>query len=155
MSRNFEPLLIVALVVVSLVVKEVAQLEAKCIVIGGVLVIVAYGVHFAISYLQGVAIKRTLPWLYTLSSHAPGSTQTVSYAESRAEPNSIIYLISPDLHNDARNPETQKTVIGNLKRNIRYKYITRDDNDESSVNISAVMATFAAFSHFDVYLCSK
>ena len=76
------------------------------------------------------------PWLYR---NNPSGLHRV---EEMAEANSTIYLITPDLYNDAVDPATQRIVNANHKRGITYKYITRNNTDTSRAHIKAVMNAF-------------
>jgi hypothetical protein len=53
MNRNLEPLLIIALVVFSVVLKEIAALDAKYVVAAGCLLSLGYIAHLTVQYFQG------------------------------------------------------------------------------------------------------
>jgi hypothetical protein len=143
MKHGLEPFLVIAMLAISFVLRETVELDAKYIVVGASLLALGYTGHLIVQYFQGAAVKRQFPWLYSYTS---GSKQALSQIERCAARDTTVYLISPDLHNDARDAHTQSIVASNLSKNVRYKYISRDDNDESSLNIAKVMEDFSSFS---------
>lgn len=54
-------------------------------------------------------------------------------------------MITPDLYNDARDATVQNIVESNLKRGVRYVYLTRDDNEEAEAHITEVMHKFRIY----------
>ena len=90
--------------------------------------------------------KKNYPWLFTVSG-TKGS-QSLSEIEKTALEGSTVYLITPDMHNDAHNIETQKCVISNLERNVSYVFITLNNTPEAESNIMEVQRYFAV--HKDV-----
>jgi hypothetical protein len=143
MKHNLEPLLIIALVVISFVLKETAELDVKYVVAGGGLLVIGYITHLVVQHYQGVIVRRKFPWLYSIGDY--GAKEGLHDTEMRAAPNSTVYVLSHDLHNDARVATTQLVVRHNLSKNVRYKYISRDDTDESTLNIAKLMETFSDY----------
>ena len=74
-----------------------------------------------------------LPWLFK-------HTLTGLYeVEGSAQAGSTIYLITPDMYNDARNADTQAIVGANHKRRIRYIYLTTNADRDSRLHSAEVM----------------
>lgn len=85
--------------------------------------------------------RTPLPWLYNTetSDHAIPPLHAV---ESAARSDSVIYVVTPDLYNDARNPETIALVRANHLRGITYRFFT-PDTPKAHINIKLVMQNYA------------
>jgi hypothetical protein len=142
MKRHFESAFVIVIIVLAIVIKEAVSVETKYVVVSGAIVLGAYFLHLVVQYWQRRALFRRLPWLFMLDIE-PGINRIERY--TKAESN--VFIITPDLYNDARNSTTQSTVLSNLKRGVNYKYITRNDNDGARGHIIEVMYKFSSYSH--------
>jgi hypothetical protein len=77
------------------------------------------------------------PWLYDLDR--------LDAVESKAQDGSTIYLITPDLYNDATKARTRNVVIANHKRNITYRYITRNDIPATRIYIQKAINVYREY----------
>lgn len=111
------------------------------IFVGGVVAILIYMIWFTSDLLLNKRATRCFPWLYGVSESKV--LKSLSKIESKALKNSTIYLISPDMQNDARNPATIKCVSENLSRGINYIFLTRNDGPSSKRNVEMVQQRYA------------
>jgi hypothetical protein len=121
-----------------------AQLLLKASVVE---ILTGLGIAFSIYALAVIAdanlnnrAASQFPWLYSLSEKGIGNS--LGAVEFRAQAGSTVYLVSPDLHNDAWNTSTIKCVSKNLKRGVQYAYLTRDDDSTSRKNIDVIHQNF-------------
>jgi hypothetical protein len=146
MKHAFESVMVVAILVAAIVIKDAVQVETRYVVVGGVAVVLAYCLHMFVLSTKAMSAQKMFPWLYMLDSSQGDKTRNnVSTVEEAASPNTNIYLVTPDLYNDARNTRTIEVVKGNLKRGITYHYITRNDTDETYGHIQDVLHNFCEY----------
>jgi hypothetical protein len=95
-------------------------------------------------YLAGRRFLRRFPWLYHLLNEEglPG----IHKSEGRVLPGSHVYLVTPDLYNDANNRSTIDLVLSNLRRGVKYYYIISNEK-EAIINARITRRNFDSFSH--------
>jgi hypothetical protein len=144
MRHAVESALLIALVVTAIIIKELAEIGIYYLIISVIVVVVAYAIYVFIQYKTASTALRHFPWLYPLSAKGIHSRGLLDHVERLARPYSTIYLVTPDLYNDARVSTTQDVVMHNLTRGITYKYLTRDDNETAQSNFDEVLHKFAS-----------
>jgi hypothetical protein len=143
MSRLLEPALSIAVVILAIVAQQSTHLDIRYIVTAGIIVFVVYVLHQIIQHKRGSMIDFRFPWLLKVGTRS--TRHTMVYIEGRAAKGTNIYLITPDMYNDARKPEVQALVERNLTKGIVYHYINKDDTEPSETHILEVMHRFAAY----------
>jgi len=91
-------------------------------------------------YLLNNRVAKRFPWLFSVSDNGAGNS--LASVESGAQPGSTVYLVTPDMHNDAWNNSTIQCVTYNLDRGVNYAYLTRDSDPTSKKNVDIVHQTF-------------
>ena len=138
-----EAVWVIATVACLLLVKEWTKATISEILSAAGLLLVLLIAYHIIDSWRGWKLQRTFPWLFTVSREGP--IQQIHEIEHRVRSNSTVFLVTPDLQNDARNQPTIDTVEGNLKRGVRYIYVTRDDEAKSATNIDTLLRNFAQY----------
>jgi hypothetical protein len=143
-EKALEPLMLIVILAPLVWLKEQSS-EASwqpLLEIAAILTAVVILYH-VIDWWRGSKLQYIYPWLYTVDSSGPG--KPLHDVERSAKPHSTIFLITPDLRNDARNQPTIDTVRTNLKKGICYVYVTRDNDESAQVNIDSVLQCFASY----------
>jgi hypothetical protein len=148
MRHAVESALLIALIVTAIIIKEVAEIGTYYLIISGIVVVVAYAIYVFFQYKTASTALKHFPWLYPIQAKGHHSRGLLNDVEQVARPYSTIYLVTPDLYNDARVSTTQAVVMHNLVRGITYKYLTRDDNETAQSNIDEVLHKFADRAEF-------
>lgn len=138
-----EAVWVIATVACLLLVKEWTKATVLEIVAAAGILLILLVIYHVIDAWRGWKLQQVFPWLYSASQEGPG--RRLYEVEVAVRPRSTVFLVSPDLDNDARNQTTIDAVETNLKRGVRYVYVTRDDDGRSAANIDAVMRNFAGF----------
>lgn len=142
MKSLWESLLVIVLVAAGLILQETMHVSALATVLALLGVVAAIATYVACDYAFGRRFARRFPWLFHIES-ADGLS-TMSDAEKAVPPGTFVYLITPDLYNDALNPFTISVVTENLKRGVQYRYVT-PKTEAADINISLTKRNFAAF----------
>ena len=125
------------------IAKAVMKASVLEVIVGITCIGVLYVIHLIIDEFRGRMVAERLPWLYT--TNPTGIGRQVHEVERNIEGESPVYLVTPDLYNDARNERTIRTVTSNLTRGVTYIYITQDHTQENKINIDIVQRRFPNF----------
>ena len=139
-----ESFLLIVLVALAFIIQSAAQLQWIYIVAASLLLLVATLFFASFDYFIGRRFSARFPWLHHLLGEEglPG----IHKSEGLVFPGSHVYLVSPDLYNDANNRGTINLVLSNLKRGVKYYYIIPDDK-EAILNARIARRNFDNFSH--------
>lgn len=147
-------LLVLALMTAILIIQTFLSYSWQLMLVSSAFVWLLYVLWAVTSSAMEKRIAKMFPWLFTVSG-ARG-TNSIHDIERNAHEGSTIYLITPDMHNDARNPETKLTVEKNLERHVYYVFLTVDNNPTAEHNMREVQRNFAKYDHLiDIYVANE
>ncbi len=124
-ERHKETITLLIVVVIAVLVGElfsVTPLFVVLVSLAALFFLVGYD-YFKLRYF-GQAVQGPMNWLFT--NETMPWVPNLHTVESRASDGSTIFVISDNLFLDAQNNETIETVSRNLKRGIKYAFITSD-----------------------------
>lgn len=142
-EKAHEAVWFLALVAAVWIAKIIVHATLFEIALGFVLFLAVYVAYLFAGAFKNSRVRKVFPWLYSTSSTDFG--RPLSEVESTIQNGSVVYVVTPDLHNDARENETINTIKKNLRRECSYIYVTKDNDARSKTNAAMVQKNLASY----------
>jgi len=138
-----DTLILIVIVAASLILQELVQIKWVYVLISSLGVVAIIALWTTFDFLIGRRFARRFPWLYHLKGEK--GLRNILDVEKNALASTYIYVVTPDLYNDANVEATINLVTNNLKRGVKYCFVTRA-SAESETNSRIILRNFRKFS---------
>lgn len=110
----------------------------------------AYVLYLFLDAYRNVRTSKIFPWLYSTSGSRVG--KSLPQIEGAVQEKSTIFVVTPDLHNDAWEKQAIDSVESNLRKGCRYIYVTKDSDSRSRSNAEMIQRNFQNYyTQIDMY----